>query len=240
MLNMPEKSLPDFIMELMNKRGKPFMTIKSLVLLLSTEKKRELGILNAKTAGEIKNIIEPLLEDRFIFNRKGTSLYILVPCEPEDLILKELSFTVGKSPKAVGRLMPFTKADCSKIFLDLLERGVIRVTLNEALEPRVFLTEALNDKEIRTEREETLYNVEKFYDAFQALDNGRIFVRICDLRRALNWPRDVFDDGLKKLRDAGVIQLHVGDASLMTPEDIKDSFIDENHFRMGTVTWHGK
>ena len=240
---MPEKSLPDLIMELMNKDGKPFMTVKRLALLLGTAKKRELGILHVTNATEIKNIIEPLLEDRFIFNKKGTSLYILVPCKPEDLILKELSAAKGKSPKAVGRLMPFTKKDCMKILLDLIEKGRIRLTLNETLEPRIFLTDAPCNEELQPQtqkKEETPYTLENFYKAFKSLDNGRIFVRICDLRRALKWPRDVFDSGLKQLRDAGIIQLHVGDASLMTPDDIRDSFVDENHFRMGTVTWHGK
>lgn len=237
---MPEKSLPALIMELMNKDGKPFMTVKRLALLLGTEKKRELGILHVKSATEIKNIIEPLLEDKFIFNKKGTSLYILVPCRPEDLILKELSAAKGKSPKAVGRLMPFTKKDCMKIFLDLLEKGRIRMTLNETLEPRIFLTDDPRNEEPQNKKEESPYTLEIFRNAFQSLDKGRIFVRICDLRRALKWPHDVFDGALKQLRDAGIIQLHVGDASLMTQEDIKDCFIDENHFRMGTVTWHGK
>jgi hypothetical protein len=50
----------------------------------------------------------------------------------------------------------------------------------------------------------------------------------------------VFDTMLRSLRDAGTIQLHAGDTTTMTPDEIEDGFIDENGFRMGSVTWEGK
>ena len=43
---------------------------------------------------------------------------------------------------------------------------------------------------------------------------------------------------LKDLRDREIIQLHTGDASLMTPDEVADCFVDENNFRKGSVTWH--
>ena len=73
---------------------------------------------------------------------------------------------------------------------------------------------------------------------FYALDKGRIFVNIYELRRKLNWPREVFDAMLIKLRDEEIIQLHEGDASTKTPDENADCFIDENNIRMGTVTWN--
>ena len=76
--------------------------------------------------------------------------------------------------------------------------------------------------------------------AYDELDNGRIFVNIYELRRKMNLSREVFDEMLRKLRDAGVIQLHVGDDSLRTAEEINDCFVDENNYRMGTVTFTSK
>ena len=75
---------------------------------------------------------------------------------------------------------------------------------------------------------------EQFHAAFRELDRGSIFVRICDLHRRMGWPREVFDDMLRRLRDNEVVQLHVGDVTLMTPEQVEDGFVDENGFRMGT------
>ena len=81
---------------------------------------------------------------------------------------------------------------------------------------------------------------EAFESAFFALEEGGCgFVRICDLRRRLGWPREVFDDMLRRLSDKSVVQLHAGDVTLMTPDEVQDSFVDENGFRMGTMTWIG-
>ena len=77
-----------------------------------------------------------------------------------------------------------------------------------------------------------------FESAFFALEEGSHgFVRICDLRRRMGWAREVFDDMLRRLRDDEVVQLHAGDVTLMTPEQVEDGFVDENGFRMGTMTW---
>ena len=77
-----------------------------------------------------------------------------------------------------------------------------------------------------------------FKQAFDKLnENGQTFIRIPDLRKELNWPREVFDSMLIKLRDEGIITLRVGDATLRTLEEVENSFVDENGFRMGTVTW---
>jgi hypothetical protein len=82
-------------------------------------------------------------------------------------------------------------------------------------------------------------NQEEFKKAFDLLERGDIYVDLFALRRRLGWPRDVFDTMLRSLRDAGTIQLHAGDATTMTPDEIADGFVDENGFRMGSVTWEG-
>ena len=89
-----------------------------------------------------------------------------------------------------------------------------------------------------TEIVSTKKQIKEFKQAFDELDNGRIFVRICDLRKKLNWPRETFDETLKNLRDEEIIQLHEGDASTMTAEENKDCFTDKNGIRMGTISWN--
>ncbi|MBQ9419856.1 MAG: hypothetical protein IJU31_05700 [Synergistaceae bacterium] len=240
---MLKKDLLDFISKVFKSEGKSFTTVRHLAAMMPLDMKRELGLMGLHSSVDVKRVIEPLLDDKYIFNKKGQVLYIIEPCKPENLIIGELSKIKGKSPKAIGRVMPFTKRECARLLMELVEQKRIRIMINEALEPRIFLPDnKLKAEEIADDLQEkgTIYTLEKLRNAFKSLDNGRIFVRICDLRKKLNWPRDIFDTTLIKLRDAGMIQLHVGDASLMTTDEIKNCFVDENNFRMGTVTWNGK
>jgi integrase len=46
----------------------------------------------------------------------------------------------------------------------------------------------------------------------------------------------VFDSLLRDLRDNDAIQLHAGNVSLQTAEEVEGGFIDENGYRMGNVT----
>ncbi|MDR2755977.1 MAG: hypothetical protein LBC20_09740 [Planctomycetaceae bacterium] len=69
----------------------------------------------------------------------------------------------------------------------------------------------------------------EFFRAFETLDAGRIFVRIC-LRRKLGWHETRFNSLLRQLRSEGIVQLHSGDLFSMSEEDIALSFTDENNF----------
>jgi endo-1,4-beta-D-glucanase Y len=80
-------------------------------------------------------------------------------------------------------------------------------------------------------------DAKRFQAAFDNLDHGRIYVRICDMRRELGWSEERFNDMLRKLRKDGTIQLHAGDAPTMTEDDIRLSFTDENYYFYATMTW---
>ncbi|GHT02513.1 hypothetical protein AGMMS50276_32470 [Synergistales bacterium] len=75
-----------------------------------------------------------------------------------------------------------------------------------------------------------------FWAVFDELEQARAFVRICDLRARFPWPRADFDFLLKELRDAGAIQLHAGDVTKQTADEVDNGFIDENGYRFGNVT----
>ena len=76
--------------------------------------------------------------------------------------------------------------------------------------------------------------------AYDELHKFREFVRICDLRRELNWSREDFNDMMRKLRDNRTIQLFRADESMMTRDEIQDCFIDDRNFIMGILTWNGR
>lgn len=91
--------------------------------------------------------------------------------------------------------------------------------------------------EVEGNKEKTEYSALEFKKVFDELHTSRNFVRTHDIRRKLSWPRGVFDQMLRDLRDRGVIDLRAGDNSLLTRDEVADSFIDENGFSMGSVTW---
>ncbi|MDR2438907.1 MAG: hypothetical protein LBE12_06015 [Planctomycetaceae bacterium] len=77
---------------------------------------------------------------------------------------------------------------------------------------------------------------QRFFKVFEELDAGRIFVRICNMRRKLRWRETRFNTLLCQLRKEGVIQLHSGDFFSLSKEDIALSFTDENGFFYVTLT----
>lgn len=85
--------------------------------------------------------------------------------------------------------------------------------------------------------EGSAHSVSAFERAFRELDKGKIFVRICEMRQWMKWPRADFDEMLERLRDQGTIQLHGGDNASMSEDQVRDSYIDDNGFLHLTMTW---
>ena len=236
---MPKKSaasLADLIDEILTKNSRPYMTVTQILTLLKKNESKLESFVEIR-----KDNIENLVGNRFTFIKKRAK-YIVKPCEASDLVLAELSKTSGKSPKQIAVIVPFTKKDCQKVINELVEEGRAKIILNEDLEPRIFLADSKPKTKIEVPKEESnkQYTKEEFKKAFDKLDQGRIFVRICDLRKELKWPREVFDKMLVKLRDNEIIQLRRGDSEVLTSEEIENNFVDENGFRMGLVTWNGR
>lgn len=232
---MSEKNLAKVVQESLNRNGKPFMKLSALP-------KSKLGLKSNSTISQTYKFLEAELGDSFIFAKNGRSVYILKPCDPAELVLAELSKTVAKSPKVVAKSLGFLKrSDFVVLLNELINSGKIKATLTADFEPRIMLVEENKTHKVtKSEPTSKNYTQEEFKRAFDELDKGKIFVRICDLRRELNWPRNVFDEMIKNLRDREVIQLHAGDTSLMTSDEFNDCFVDENNFRMGTVTWYAR
>lgn len=235
---MQSKTIINFVQSVLDEHN-GFINIKTLPQLMTKQMRMMLRLQINSTAILIRETIEPLIGDKFIFHKKGSRVYIMTPCELSDLVLAMIANRKPTSPSNLSRLTPLTKKEMQKVINYLVEENRVKISFNEFLEPRVIL---LNNSENPAPKipEKEDYTLEKFKAAFDELDNGKIFVRICDLRKKLSWPREVFDEALKILRDQEIIQLHTGDASLMTPQEIQDSFIDENNFRLGTVTWYAR
>ena len=242
---MPEKKLHELIAKILKENHRTFMTLKQVVFHMPMQAKRDFGVLNLTNAAEMQKILDPFLDKtKYVFHRRGTFIFIIEPKPHEDFILETL-VKKARTPKDIARILPFSKKETSQLIGELINKNVLTLKLEEDLQTRIYMNKKAEpvtppDSPKPENNPYAEYTVENFRNAFRSLDKGRIFVRICDLRKTLGWPRQIFDSALKQLRDAKLIQLHAGDVTLMTPEEVQDCFVDENNFRMGTVTWHGR
>ena len=236
---MSDRNIPEFIQSILAKHN-GFMKVKDIIKpvkdfiqSMSLDDKRKLGL-------TVKNItnkkLQQILEGQFIFTKNGSTQYILVPCEPSELVINALSAKQAVSPKVIAKTLPFSAKDFIEILNELSESWRIRIILNDKFEARIILSDSHEGHEENNIQSSGEYTRERFRAAFDELEHGRVFVNIPELRKKLAWPHDVFDDMIRKLRDEEVIVLHVTDRTRFEPEEF---FYDEHdNARIGMVTWN--
>ena len=71
------------------------------------------------------------------------------------------------------------------------------------------------------------------------MGHGRSFVRIHRLRDALPWPRERFERVLRELVADYTLELHGGDPSVMTAEELRQSFTAADGTLYIALSWRG-
>ena len=239
-------SVAEELLEVLRRSGRDFMTLSAMREAMTPQLRKRLGLTGKRlTNPSVIKILTPHLEDKLAICSKGNVAYLFRGTNLAEVVLCFIRGKAGKSGPQLGNGMPFIKRDeLIRILNNLLESGQVTLKLAAEFAPRFFASGTMRPvtKDTAGTACETLADTfdkrrEQLHAAFRELNQKSIFVRICDLRRRLGWPREVFDDMLRRLNDEEVIQLHAGDVSLMTREQVEDSFVDENGFMMGTMTW---
>lgn len=240
---------------ILKKSGKDFLSLSIVKKKMGAGLRKSLGVRSSHSSKSVKELLEPYLGETLEILKGGRSVYLAIRRAPADWALMELSTHATKGVGALGKLLPiFSKTRLIGVLNELLKDGRVLASLNEKGEVRLSLPEALSQQTpveapvcpaqpaavVPAEAQGDGDKSGEFERVFNELERQRLFVRICDLRRRLSWPREVFDEHLRRLRQEGTIQLHIADANLMSREDLDDCFIDENGFRMGMVTRHDK
>jgi hypothetical protein len=231
-----ETRIEDRLTECLKKKKTDYMTLGSLPDSL----KRRLTGKSRSTAAELKKCVTSHLGETLMLKQGGRYIYLALR-QPEELLL--LGIVRKRTGRAAGAgNTPFRKEEFIAVLNRLLEQGKVLVRLNKDCKPLLFPAEAGTE----TPQRETDAGVsgegvsgERFESAYRELQGGKFFVRVCDLRRRLNWGRREFDGTVAALRDAEKIQLQSGDTAYFDEQDIADSFVDENGFRMLTLMWLG-
>ena len=240
-----EPDITEALQKLLKKEGKDYLSFSNVKKKMGAALKKQLGIKSSYLPATIKTLLEPYLGETLEILKGGRSTYLAVRRAPEAWVLGCLSPNAARGAGALSRLLPiFSKARLAGVLNGLLREGRVAASLNEKCEARLSLPDETHRPKMPSEHTapvEVLKDKnDEFWHVFDELERQRLFVRICDLRRRLLWTREAFDKHLRRLRQEGAIQLHIADANLMSQEDIEDGFIDENGFRMGMVTRHGK
>lgn len=228
-------SVTEELLEVLRRSGRDFMTLSAMREAMGSQLRKRLGLTGKKlTAPSLKKIFETHLDETLEIRTNGRYTYLVVARNPEDLIADFVRSHPGRMAGGLATSLPFKKAEFLSLLNGLLKETRLYAVLKDDYKARFFVSEEPGG---RVGADTFDGRREQLHAAFRELDRGSIFVRICDLRRRLGWPREVFDDMLRRLRDDEVVQLHAGDVTLMTSDEVQDGFVDENGFRMGTMTW---
>ena len=253
--NDKSEIMKEFLASVLKKNGKKYIKIADLWKAMPLDIKRILGFQKRPRNDILVKTIRPLLGDAYAFREKGGNKvpFFYIPQGQSEMILEAIR-QYGKpiSPRMLARkLLLFTRAEVGNNILKLQEAGVIRIVLDQNLDaklifndrPRASAPAPVMESYAQAQAQAVKapareYTFEEFKAAFKELERINYFVEISHLRKKLSWPREVFDQMLRALRDKGVIALRVGDASMLTQEEAKDCFIEEDGSRMELVTWN--
>ena len=241
-----EKSIPDAIQEILDvNRG--FVAMSKLPSLMSGDLRGKLGLKRNIPVKILIKKLEPVLGDRFILRKKGNTQYILTLCDLAEFVTALLSPRKGITPKMLANRLPFTQGDVRQIVNELVDSGQAKVKLSEKLDPQIYSVE---DKPIVRSVDSGGdggkvhvtggHTRAEFREAYDELHREREFVRICDLRRRLGWPREEFDEMLRGLRDSMTVHMAQAEERYFSKDELADCWVDENNYRMGTIRWNGR
>ncbi|GEM_PF-1968823 len=261
MENPKEISVNEAVFRVIQKEKNRYLNIKALITRFSVEIKQKLGFeKNVKpkdfTAKQALARLDPYLNEKTVIYQKGNLVYISLDSK-EIMILRKLrqskSFPTFKMLRK--NVTPLLNDVFTQTLNSLLVSGQVKCTF-KGDNPVLFLAdpvladhfqpaEALEPVEPEKEaflKQETqpADDAGTFQTALNTVGKGRRLVYIYQVRQHLNWPRDRFDQQIRKLRGEYEIQLHGGDPSVMTEDQVKDSFMDEKGILHISVSWRGK
>ena len=244
---MTRDTVPDpsqEVQKLLSREGKDYLTVVQVRNGLSSEVLKSLGLSRKSPASEVLKKLKPFLR-RDLQVYRSRSNFIGFAKSPEDIVLVQVRANPRQSAKQLASRSPLPKKDFLAALHALLASGAVRcsvrssdyVALLEATETRGSEPAGkVERKEIRGASDDRA----AFKAAYDTVGRGRSYVRIHRLRDHLGWSRDRFDRLLMDLRDDYVLQLHVGDPSTLSREEVEGSFMDEKGIFYITVTWRGK
>lgn len=232
-----------------------YVNIKALITGFPAGIKQSLGfektVKNKNfTAKEALDRLGPHLNKKVLVYQKGTLIYLSLDSK-ENMILRKLR--QAKSSPTFKMLRKKVTPLLNDIFTQtlngLLRTGTIQCRF-KGDNPVLSLSDSASDQPFEpidpvkdaAMKKETAAPDDSaaFQTALNAVGKGRRLVYIYKVRRHLKWSRNRFDKLIRKLRGEYQIQLHGGDPSVMTEDQVRDSFMDEKGVLHISISWWAK
>ena len=221
-----ERSVTEELLDILKKKNTDYIRLSTL----PDGFMKRLGLAKSPKVSRIAAKLSPHLGNDLVIKNVAASKYLALKLPDEVLLCRIVEKNNGKIPR-MDRI-PFRKDDFFHILNQLIEKGAARHTYVKTRNDYSAVISFEEDSSTPPAASEG-----GFKAAYQALERGKSYVRICDMRRYLNWTVQEFDEMLTGLRDSGRIHLEDGAPSGFTEEDIRDSFIDESEFRRLIIVW---
>jgi hypothetical protein len=225
------------IQRILQTRGKDYLTIRQISACLSRRVRQQLNLTTRPSTADVLKKLTPWLGERLQVYHGPASVYIGQKRSPAELILQRVQQHPGISPKQLGLGLPLSKRTYITALNDLLGTGTVVCTFKENHMPMLHLSShapAQGAAQASAEDDRLA-----FHAAYYAVGHGRSFVRIHRLRDALPWPRARFDRVLRVLLADYTVELHGGDPSVMTEEELRHSFTDADGTLYIAMSWRG-
>ena len=212
---------------------------------LTVAEKKRFDLSAQASASVLKEKCEKYIgsELQFIEKQSGKTkaLYLVAKVPPTQFILESIQgMKKAVTPKAIADDVPMSPSDFIVLFNTMLASGQVQVRIDEKLGVKYGAASNVAPPKPPVQAAPDANDYEEFRRAFERLDQGRIYVRICDLRRALGWSKERFDTLVRQLRKDSIVQLHAGDRTTMSPEDVDLSYTDEYNNTYYTLRRHRK
>jgi len=238
---MAQPPLPDLehdIIRILQQWGKTYLTVRQIVASLRTRVRQQLGLTKSQATAELLKKMTPLLGASLQVYRGATSVYIGQKHSPAELILHRVRQSPGISPKQLGLGLPLPKHSYIATLNTLLEAGTVGCTFKDNHLPVLHTSRNTPPQDIVPANGGN--EPAAFHAAYNEVGQGRSFVRIHRLRDALPWPRQRFERVLRDLVTDYTIELHGGDPSVMTAEELRQSFTAADGTLYIALSWRGK
>jgi hypothetical protein len=237
---MNQQPLPDVaqdIQRVLHKRGKDYLPVRQIIAGLSRHVRQQLSLTTRHATADVLKKLAPWLGVSLHVYHSPTSIYIGQKRSPAEFILQRVQQHPGISPKQLGRGLPLSKRTYITALNDLLSAGTIVCAFKDNHMPMLHL--ASHPPAQGTAPASAGDDRLAFHTAYKAVGHGRSFVRIHRLRDALPWPRERFDGVLRTLLADYTVELHGGDPSVMTEEELRHSFSDADGTLYIALSWRG-
>jgi hypothetical protein len=225
------------IQRILHRRGKDYLTVRQISASLPRRVRQQLRLTARHSTADVLKKLTPWLGESLQVYHGPVSVYIGQKRSPAEFILQRVQQHPGISPKQLGLGLPLSKRHYLTALNDLLSTGTVVCTFKDNHMPMLHLSSHAPAPGTAPASAED--DCQAFHTAYTTVGQGRSFVRIHRLRDALPWPRERFDRVLRALLADYTVELHGGDPSVLTAEELRHSFTDADGTLYIALSWRG-